>query len=132
MTVSTIDNSQRTAAKVAAISLLFSMSCVSALIIASCAEQPPPPPLHPLIEGAAHSVFGKDIPQAIIVAQQYRLDAHGSPLPVSRVHVIDRSHLDVSFRLPGITEAFDRPECTRGRWQFSGEHTIIAPNLPLS
>jgi hypothetical protein len=108
------------------------MSCAIAFVIASCAEQPPPPPLHPLIEGTVDSVSRKDIAQAIAVAQQYRVDAHGSPLPVYRVRVIDHSHLDVCFRPPGITEACDRLERTKGKWQLSGEHTIIAPNLPLS
>jgi hypothetical protein len=69
--------------------LRFSISCATAFIIASCAEQQQPP-LHPSIEGAVHSVTREDIAHAIIVAQQYRVDAHGSPLPVYRVHVIDR------------------------------------------
>ena len=111
--------------------LRFSISCATAFIIGSCAEHQPPP-LHPLIEGAVHSVTREDIAHAIIVAQQYRVDAHGSPLPVYRVHVIDRSHLDVCFRPPGITEACDRLERIKEKWQLSGERTIIAPNLPLS
>ena len=108
------------------------MSCATAFIIVSCAEPPPPAPLHPAIEGAVDSVSRKDIAQAIAVAQLYRVDSHGSALPVYRVHVIDHNHLDVCFRPPGITEACDRLERTKAKWQLSGEHTITAPNLPLS
>jgi hypothetical protein len=108
----------------------FLMSCATMFIIASCAEQPLP--LHPLIDGSVDSVSRKDIAQAIAVAQQYRVDDHGSPLRVYRVHVIDHNHLDVCFRPPRITEACDRLERTKEKWQLSGEHSIIAPNVPLS
>jgi hypothetical protein len=110
------------------------IGCTAALFAASCAEQRPPPPAHPTIEGDWDSVSHADIHAAMKLVREDVAKQYGSSLPMYRVVVVDRDHIQVCYWPSGDTEICAELYREHGKWRRPrvGEpRTIItAPNVP--
>jgi hypothetical protein len=95
--------------------------CLAALLLVSCAEQRPPAPTHPPVDGAVDGVSRGDIR---IVA------AKASQQPIDRIHIRDSYHIEVHYDPPWrIRTQFELFERRKGEWRSLGVEVILHEKL---
>jgi hypothetical protein len=103
---------------------------IALLSVSGCAAEPrhvptsfgpgpgaiPPPPRHPKIEGNVKSVSAADIRDVIGVEQQDLLKDYGKVLPIYRVHVHSRNHIEIQFWTPDGINSWRDVHRVKGKW----------------
>ena len=106
--------------------LLFPAAWAAILTLSSCAQEQPPAPAHPALEGDWESVSHADVRVAMNIIRKDLIKTQGSALPIYRVRVVDRNHIQVCYWPRRDIEACAQVERVNGTWRRSQfERAII-------
>src|SRR5689334_181259 len=107
------------------------LSLLAAFAMLSCAShEPPPPPAHPVIEGARDSVSRADIRTVLDIVRKDLITRFGSTYPIYSVRVSDRDHIDVCYWPNGIHTCAVLWR-VKGKWTLQPFERVVVPNANI-
>ena len=107
------------------------LSVLGAFAMLSCAShEPPPPPAHPVIEGARESVSRADIRTVLDIVRKDLITHFGSAYPIYSVRVSDHDHIDVCYWPNGIHTCAVLWR-VKGKWTLQPFERVVVPNANI-